>query len=187
VSGEISDTDFYFDLYGLSYSINARKHKVCEFWLDIQLRLIFTNWGIVMGMSQRLRLVFLFLLAGLSGCASAPPFPNAPTIAGSSVMVTDRLYDAGSFRVEYPSGWRIVTGPADAPPRVTFVSPDNQSLIVLSTAPASAPTPAPDMRSESRQVTAGGVTLHAVGSAPAADWDAFLPVFERVLSSAVSR
>jgi len=133
-------------------------------------------------MNRFLSFVFLLLLA--SCVPSAGESTPAPTkSSGQAVIVTDHFYDAGVFRVRTPSGWRIVTGPADAPPKVTFVSPDNRSFMLLSAGAADAPTPTADMRIETRQVTVNEKTLTAVGSAPIDEWGSFVRLFDQILAS----
>jgi hypothetical protein len=132
-----------------------------------------------------IRFLYLSLLLLLAACApsgsQSTPVPTAAS--GQAVIVTDHLYDAGVFRVRTPSGWRIVTGPADSPPKVTFVSPDNRSVIILSAGAADAPTPTADIHVETRQVAVNEKTLTAVGSAPASEWESFLPLFDEILAS----
>jgi hypothetical protein len=132
-----------------------------------------------------IRFLCLSLLLSLAACtpSGSESTPGPTAAGGQAVIVTDHFYDAGVFRVRTPSGWRIVTGPADVPPKVTFVSPDNRSVITLSAGAVDAPTPTADVRAETRQVAVNEKTLTAVGSAPTSEWGSFLPLFDEILAS----
>jgi len=58
-------------------------------------------------------LCFIMLLAA---CTPAQPPPSLSATPGAAVVVTRDTYRNDLFSVEYPSGWRVVTSPAGAPP-----------------------------------------------------------------------
>jgi hypothetical protein len=108
---------------------------------------------------------------------------------GSPVVVTQNTYAIEGFSLQYPDGWRIVTGPAEASQTVTFVSPDNCSIIVVA-AGNTEPFTSSDCANMEFQTTRREITLNEqivtiAGSAPTAQWRAFLPQFERVVASVV--
>lgn len=70
--------------------------------------------------------------------ARIPPYiRNTP---GAFVVVTDKQFDAGSFRAEFPFSWRVVIlSPADAEKiHVAFVAPDG-SMVALQQVDAEGP------------------------------------------------
>lgn len=114
--------------------------------------------------------------------AQTPPILNATPAAG--VSVTDGSYRSEAFSLRYPSGWRVITSQAGAPPSVTLVAPGDCALIVVSSTPIEAPPTSsacaePDIETISR--TVGDISL--AGSAPAAAWEPFLAAFEQVAAS----
>lgn len=124
-------------------------------------------------------IVFLF-----AACipAQTPPILDATPAAG--VSVTDDIYRSEAFSLRYPSGWRVITSQAGAPPSVTLVEPGNCALIVVSSTPIETPPTSsacaePDIETISHMV--GDITL--AGSAPAAAWEPFLVTFEQVAAS----
>ena len=87
-----------------------------------------------------------------------PPILSATP--GEAVVVTGSRYENEAFSLIYPSGWRVITSPADAPPGVTLVAPGDCALIVIAAAPVDPPTvpeacQAEDILSETRDVTLG--------------------------------
>lgn len=114
--------------------------------------------------------------------AQTPPILDATPAAG--VSVTDGSYRSEAFSLRYPSGWRVITSQAGAPPSVTLVEPGDCALIVVSSTPIETPPTSsacaePDIETISRMV--GDIAL--AGSAPAAAWEVFLTVFEQVTAS----
>lgn len=78
----------------------------------------------------------LGLVLLISACAPIVPATTPPQLdftPGAEVVVTDKSFDAGAFRVDYPAGWRIVKTSiaADAQLQVVFVAPDGNSRITL--------------------------------------------------------
>ena len=120
-----------------------------------------------------------------SACAPAAETPpNLAATPGEAVIVTRDTYANDRFSVSYPTGWRVITSPAGAPPSVTLVAPGNCQLIEIAAAPIDpAPTaPAcdqPDIRPLTR--TIGQISI--AGSAPAAEWEGFASAFEHIAAS----
>jgi hypothetical protein len=105
---------------------------------------------------------------------------------GPSAIITEREYDAGLFKAQYPAGWRVITSAATSPPSVIFVSPDDDALIVLGTDIGEAPKPnvEGEIKSETRHLTIDNdLSLTAVLNASAEKWESFSTVFERVIES----
>lgn len=128
----------------------------------------------------------LFLFAAACVPAVTPPILSATP--GEPVIVTGSVYENDRFSLTYPSGWRVITSPADAPPGVTLVAPGDCALIVVAIAPVDPPTvpeacQAEDILSESRDVTLDGTIISLAGSASLSAWDDFLVAFERVAGS----
>ncbi len=75
------------------------------------------------------------LLLLLSACAPLIPATTPPQIQhtpGAFVSITATRFDAGVFRLDYPSAWRVVkSSTADTPLlQIVFVAPD-QSTVTL--------------------------------------------------------
>ena len=73
----------------------------------------------------------LGLILLFAACVPAEVPPVLSATAGSAVMVTGRSLRERSFSLTYPTGWRVITSPADAPPSVTLVAPGDCALIVV--------------------------------------------------------
>ncbi len=57
------------------------------------------------------RLAGLWAISALAACASlvpASPPPHIKNTPGAYIVVTDKTYDAGQFRLEYPRAWSVV-------------------------------------------------------------------------------
>ncbi|NWG18004.1 MAG: hypothetical protein HXY41_15370 [Chloroflexi bacterium] len=113
--------------------------------------------------------------------AQTPPLLNFTP--GPPAVITDETFANETFSVRYPTGWRVVTSAADAPPSVVFVAPDEQSTITLQTEPPGEPERDPLFRLETRQLFLSGLRLYAVARVPVEKWAAFQPTFERLLAS----
>jgi hypothetical protein len=129
-----------------------------------------------------------FLLLVVSACipAQTPPILDATPAAG--VSVTDDSYRSEAFSLRYPSGWRVITSQAGAPPSVTLVAPGDCALIVVSSTPIEAPPTSSacaeqDIETISRTITLASGEIALAGSAPAAEWEPFLAAFEQVAAS----
>ena len=80
--------------------------------------------------------VWLSALSALAACASLVPATAPPHIKhtpGAYVIVSAGHFDAGHFRLDYPSDWRIVKeSPADAERlRIIFVAPDGGTVSLM--------------------------------------------------------
>ncbi len=130
-----------------------------------------------------LRYVFMLIL--FAGCVPARVPENLDDTPGPAVVVTDRLFENSVFTVRYPQGWRIVTGEAGAPPSVIFVAPDEQTTIRLQVGDFNGSFNPPDgFQIDLRQLDdIGGESISAVLTAPTAEWEGYLAIFERVLAS----
>jgi len=130
-------------------------------------------------------ILFALGLVLLAACIPAETPPQLAYTPGPAVVVTDRVYESSVFTVRYPSGWRVVTGAADAPPSVVFVAPDEVSTITLQTGTLEAATLAePGFRAELRGIElADGTRITAIARAPETAWETFLPVFEAVVAT----
>ncbi len=133
-----------------------------------------------------LRRLLLILL--LAACAPAAPPTVLSVTPGASVIVTRSTYRSDQFSLSYPQGWRVITSPAGAPPSVTFAAPGNCALIEVSAAPLDQPPASPtcdqpDIQTVTRSLSVGDQTVSIAGSAPAAGWDDFLTVLDRLAAS----
>lgn len=111
---------------------------------------------------------YLTCVLSLILAACAPPqVPEQLSFTpGAPITITDNLYTTSAFSVRYPSGWRVITTPAEAPPGVIFAAPDNAALIVLSVSPIGTPpklanVPPERVTVEGDEVDLGQVTVHA--------------------------
>lgn len=129
----------------------------------------------------------LFLLAA---CGQVAP-PTTPAqlahTPGPYVTVTEDLYDAGVFRLDYPDGWRVVTSAASAPLSVVFVSPAENALMTFSVEPFETlpepPEGAPFERDTRRLSLDDATPIYAALVHPADDTETFTALFERVLTT----
>ena len=74
----------------------------------------------------------LFIML-LSACAPIIPATTPPQLEhepGAFVVVTDKRFDAGLFRVDYPKSWRVVKTSIAAADhlQVVFVAPDSSTV-----------------------------------------------------------
>jgi len=133
--------------------------------------------------------VSLWLIALLfSACTPAQTPPILDATPGAAVVVTADTYRSDLFSVRYPAGWRVITSQAGDPPTVTFVSPDNCALIVVSANPLTEPPESnacsdQTVRSAARNLTLGSAQIAVAGSAPTDQFDTFLTQFDQVAAS----
>lgn len=147
----------------------------------------------VIGARRALPLRDILILAtsiyclALAACTPAETPEQLHFTPGAPIVVTQNTFMTDGFSLRYPDGWRIVTGPADAPQVFTFVSPDNCAIILVavgSTEPITSPDCADaHFQTTRREITLDALTLTIAGSAPAAQWEAFLPHFELVAAT----
>lgn len=125
-------------------------------------------------------LCYIFVLCS---CIPAQTPPQLAFTPGAPAVITDELFTNSAFSVRYPTGWRVVTGAADAPPSVTFVAADDVSTITLTAADPGEPERDPAFRVETRQLSLEGRRIYVVARVPVQDWPRFQPTFERLLAS----
>lgn len=80
----------------------------------------------------------LFFIILCSACGKLAPLESPAPLentAGAPIMITSDTYTTDAFQVRYPDGWRVVTSASVNLPSVIFASPDEASLIVISTEP----------------------------------------------------
>jgi hypothetical protein len=138
-------------------------------------------WALRLCLSAPLRYVFAFFL--LTGCVPARTPPLLNFTPGPPAVITGETFSNSAFSVRYPTGWRVVTGAADAPPSVVFVAPDEESTITLQVEPPGEPERDPLFRLETRLLSRDGLRLYAIARVPVQEWAAFQPTFERLLAS----
>ncbi len=131
---------------------------------------------------------FLWLMLLFAACipAQTPTVLDITPAAGA--IITRDSYRNDRFNVTYPTGWRVITSAANDPLAVTFVSPDNCALIVVSSTPIdqtplSSSCTQSSIKTFSQILSVHGKQISVVGSAPAADWGAFQSAFERLVAS----
>ncbi|MGJ3237426.1 MAG: hypothetical protein ACFE0Q_01845 [Anaerolineae bacterium] len=133
----------------------------------------------------------LLLIALLVACQSLIPATTPPQLqhtAGAPLTITDTHIDANWFSVDYPDGWRVVTGVAIEPISLVLVAPDDTFIIRVADARAGCPIPpTPDSNRHQRTVCIGEVGAQVVISgdtAPATRtrYDTF---FEMVVNSVI--
>ncbi len=128
----------------------------------------------------------------IGACIPAEVSPILSATPGEAVIVTNNVYENDHFSLTYPTGWRVITSPADAPPGVTLVAPGDCALIVVAAAPVEPPTvpeacTQEDILSETRDLTFDSMTVALAGSAPLSAWGDFLVAFERVAGSVTAQ
>lgn len=68
------------------------------------------------------------------GCVPAQVVP--PQLAytpGAPVIVTENFVTLAETQIAYPAGWRVITSAAESSPYLTFVPPQADALIFVST------------------------------------------------------
>lgn len=103
------------------------------------------------------RLVWLSAMSALAACASLVPASAPPQIQhtpGAPVIVTDKTYDTGQFRLEFPRAWSIVkpSQAKDEHMQVYFLAPDGGYVIVHQVASV-------DSAAEEHRALANGVIV----------------------------
>lgn len=130
------------------------------------------------------------MLLLLAACGQIAP-PTTPAqlahTPGPYVTVTEDLYDAGVFRLDYPDGWRVVTSAASAPLSVVFVSPAENALMTFSVEPFETlpePSESAPFERETRRLSLNDETpIYAALVHPADDAETFTTLFEHVLTT----
>jgi hypothetical protein len=111
----------------------------------------------------------LFMLAMLTaGCAPREQPPQLDYTAGPPFTLTDSKLITERYRISTPTGWRVISGPAENPYTFQFVRQDNRALIAISPAPFSEmplPLALTDLQPASMSLTReidAGLTLYMV-------------------------
>jgi len=146
-------------------------------------------------------IVFCCALAAcvLAACGPVVPATQPPQLLTQSALqtegapqpyftITDTHFDAGVFRVRYPGGWRVVTGPAAEPPIVYFIRPDEAALIILFTGELPDPLPQPEAlsgesMSQFRTATTGDIDISVAAMGPAAEYVVILTTLDWMLDT----
>ena len=130
--------------------------------------------------------IVLILFVLCAGCIPVEKPPQLTFTPGAAFVVTGETFDAGVFHVQYPADWRVITGQASAPPSVIFAAPEDQALMMLAVGAIESPpvlNTDVETRSETRSLEHDDLMLTAYLTAPVAEWDRYVQVFETVLAS----
>jgi hypothetical protein len=133
------------------------------------------------GLSLLIFVAFIYCFA-ITACSPAEVPEHLQFTPGAPIVVTQNTFATDDFSLRYPDGWRIVTGPADAPQVSTFVSPDNCAIILVAIGSAQ-PVTSPDcldavFQTTRREITLDNLRLTVAGSAPDTQWDKFESTFD---------
>ena len=134
-------------------------------------------------------LLFVLMWLVLCGCIPAHVPDNLDDTPGPPVVVDNHVYQGAVFSARIPTGWRVITGEAQAAQSVIFVAPDGKTLIrlIAGRIEASAVTVA-NQRNEIDSITLpNATTVTAVFSSPYSTWAKYFPDFEQVRDSVSSR
>ena len=110
----------------------------------------------------------LWLILLFAACIPASPPANFSATPGAAALSRETATRMTVFSVTYPTGWRVITSPAGAPPSVTFVQPGDCGLIVVSSvsleqAPTSPSCSEPNIKTTTQTVTLGSAANHDRG------------------------
>jgi hypothetical protein len=140
-----------------------------------------------------IRVVVIVLLLLLTACGKLAP-ANLPAqlenTPGAPIMITTDYYETEVFRLRYPDGWRVVTSASSLPPSVIFASPDETSLIIVSSEPFDVlPNPlvveeGTSLRElENSVMTDTDNPVYVALIAPEAQWNAMTTLFALVIAT----
>lgn len=124
----------------------------------------------------------------LAACGSIVPATTPPQLAytpGPPVVISPDMIQTSAYRLTYPEDWRVITGPADLPPEVILVAPDETSTIRVYIGGAAEETSgAEEMEVIERSVMLdSGVQVRVTGRVLRENRAMFLPAFEAVVAS----
>lgn len=120
----------------------------------------------------------LIVLLALA-CVPATLPPQLAHTPGPPVIITERQYDAGAFRLRYPAGWRVISSAAGAIPAVTLVAPGDEALIFVTLGDGDSP-PLPGAEYLDRTEVDG---MTAWLRAPQGQQTTYEPVFAQLVAS----
>lgn len=117
----------------------------------------------------------------LAACAPLVPAtvpPHIKNTPGAFVVVTDKLFDAGDFRLEYPRAWSVVVTSQAYYGRihVNFVAPDGGTVFIQH-------VDAIDSSSGEHKILTNGVILKLSVEAAAASSAGFSEEARKLVSS----
>lgn len=75
--------------------------------------------------------LLLLLLVSGAACVPAQTPPQLMFTPGPPLMITDHQVNFGSFRLTYPTDWRVITGAAEDSPAVILAAPEDAALITI--------------------------------------------------------
>ncbi|MEO8395334.1 MAG: hypothetical protein ABI700_20230 [Chloroflexota bacterium] len=131
----------------------------------------------------------LGLILLFAACIPASPPANVGATPGAAAIVTQDRYQNDVFSVTYPTGWRVITSPAGAPPSVTFVAPGDCGLVIVTSAPLKDVPHSPACNADfyytvdKRKISLGDNTITVAASAPDAEWATLHDQMDRIAAS----
>ncbi|MBL8130227.1 MAG: hypothetical protein JNL42_00090 [Anaerolineae bacterium] len=138
--------------------------------------------------ARLLPLLLIALFALTSACTSGASSVLNTTPAPGVIITEDEVITP-TFIIDYPAGWRVITSAAGQPISITLVAPGDCELIIASTVNLNAPPFSPscnrkDVKRETHLARLdNGVQIVLAGVARESEYEAFLPVWERVIAS----
>jgi hypothetical protein len=137
-----------------------------------------------------MRAPLLLLLLICSACLPAKVPPHLSYTPGAAVVVAEGRVQFAGIYLRYPAGWRVITGAADSPVHLTFVSPQDDALIVISTSSEVKPPALPDLPPEQQQtsserVEVNGRTIYTWFVYSSSSYGPYLPDYHFVIESLI--
>lgn len=133
------------------------------------------------------QIVCIVLVLWIAACTPLVPATTPPQLEytpGAFVTLDDEVFNGGSFRVNYPDGWRVIKiSIAAAPLEVIFASPDDTMLIHLSETPLPETETPPDTATRHDSIMVDTTVIYMSGQTPRNQAAAFDRLYERVRDS----
>lgn len=128
--------------------------------------------------------ICVWLALGIAACVPATVPPQLAHTPGPAVSIYDGQYANAVFRLNYPPEWRVVSSAASADASVMLIAPEDAAVIVIGE-DAEAPTlpHAETLRTETQVKALANQEISLILSAPAAEWDHYLPLWQAVIES----
>lgn len=124
------------------------------------------------------------LLLIVTACAPLVPATTPPQLQhtpGAFVIVDEESYDAGTFCVDYPDGWRVVKlNTAGQPAHVVFAAPDDRATLQLSVQPLPAQDDTTARYERRDEIALGQTSVFLMGSTQPEHHERFDALYERV-------